>query len=269
MKLCDAHCHLQDERIVPVRGDILHRARSAGVMVFVCCGTEEADWDAVAELSSTESEVIPQFGLHPWFAPDRSSEWLSSLHSLLLDFPKAGVGEAGLDQVISNRNDEEQVSVLKEQLKLAYDLKRPISLHCRRAWGTMLETLRLFGPSKSGLVFHSFSGSAELIPELVRLGGYFSFSGSITFSGNKRGRKALVTVPPDRLLIETDSPDLYPNITPGLCDSKGRPINEPVNLMYVLNTASDIIKIPVDQLASQVWANARQIFGFKKLLHGE
>ena len=95
------------------------------------------------------------------------------------------------------------------------------------------------GGLPAGFVLHSYSGSSELVEQLAKLGAYFSFSGSITYHRNRRGHKAVMAVPPYRLLIETDSPDLMPVLPSSQPDDAAAP-NEPANLVHVLRKIAEL-----------------------------
>ena len=51
MVFFDAHCHLQDERLVPEWPGVLARARRAGVLGIAVKGARESDWSRVAALA--------------------------------------------------------------------------------------------------------------------------------------------------------------------------------------------------------------------------
>ena len=259
MNLFDAHCHLQDERLAPNLDGAVQRATQAGVRRFLCCGSSEHDWPLVATLARKYHGVIPAFGLHPWYVRDRSTEWLAHLTHALSDAPSV-VGEIGLDHAIEPRNDEEQESVFAAQLHLARELNRPASIHCRRAWEQLLAVLKKSGALPRGFMIHSYSGAPEFVKPLADLGAFFSFSGSITRSGNKRGHRAAREVPADRLLIETDAPDLPPVIHEG--DHISEPsVNEPANLRYVVSALAGVRGCSIDQIAELTWNNACRLFG--------
>jgi len=141
MRFFDSHCHLQDERVMARIEEVIVRARTTGVEHMLCCGTQEDDWAAVAELAKKYGEIIPAFGLHPWFAAKRGERWMEKLEQILVECPGAAVGELGLDHALEERNDAEQAEVFAAQLKLARKLKRPVSIHCRRAWGDMMKII--------------------------------------------------------------------------------------------------------------------------------
>ncbi len=223
----------------------LERASDAGVECLMSCGSSEEDWQQVADLSPSRPLMLRSFGLHPWYVKERSPKWKDNLVSFLRGQP-SGIGEIGLDHAVENRNDQEEEDVFVAQIEIARELKRPVSIHCRRAWERMLELLAAFGKHAPGIVIHSYSGSAESVKPLAELGVYFSFSGAITRETNERGRAALQVVPLDRLLIETDAPDLMPVLpadeTRDL--SLDHPVNEPANLVFILHKVAELRQRP-------------------------
>ncbi len=249
-RLFDAHCHLQDERLVADLPQVLERARAAGVGRLLCCGTREADWEAVRQLAKAHPDaILPSFGIHPWVLEGRSGQWAEVLASMLTSVPSAGVGEIGLDHAMTERRDTEQEEVFLAQLRLARKLKRPVSVHCRKAWGRLLELVKAEGGLAAGGILHSYSGPPDLVGELEALGFYLSFSGSVTRSGNQRGQRAAAAVSAERLLIETDSPDLAPVGAAGEC-------NEPANLALVAEAVARLRNVSAETLAERTWANA-------------
>lgn len=259
MKLFDSHCHLQDERLFPDIDSIIERAVAAGVSCMACCGTSEADWNTVECLAQKYYCVHPSYGLHPWYVGDRSSGWLERLRGMLLSDQSAGIGEAGLDHGLKERNDLEQEQIFRQQLELALEFSRPISIHCRQAWGALMPILSEYGLFPAGFVIHSYSGSSELFDEIFRLNGYVSFSGTITRSGNKRGHKNVVVVPLERLLIETDSPDMLP-VMRDRNDAGENVANEPMHLHYALEAIASLRGMAEADLADATHRNAEEIF---------
>ena len=258
MNLFDAHCHLQDDRLAADLDAVMLRASQSGVRRFLCCGSSETDWPQVANLATRYPGIIPAFGLHPWYVRERSPDWLDQLGRHLQTTASA-IGEIGLDHAIEPRNNEEQESVFVAQLDLARRLNRPASIHCRRAWERLLVILQTSGPLPRGFMIHSYSGGPELVKPLADLGAFFSFSGSITRSGNRRGHRAAREVPPDRLLAETDAPDLPPVIRDG--DNVIEPaVNEPSNLRIVIAALADLRGSPIEKLAELTWTNACRLF---------
>jgi TatD DNase family protein len=261
MQLFDAHCHVQDERLAPHREAVLARARDAGIARLMCCGSAEDDWGAVQALAERYPAIGASYGLHPGYMRDRTPGWLDGLGRRLSD-SRAAVGEIGLDHMLDPATFAEQEEVFVAQLRLARDLGRPASIHCRRAWGRMMDVLQRT-ELPDGLLFHAFSGSRELVAALLPLGARFSFSGTITRSHNRRGREALTAVPLDRLLIETDAPDLAPVLPADaapVCDDRGV-VNEPAHLVHVLRSVAAIQGVSEEDTALRTWENAAGLFG--------
>ena len=251
MRLFDTHCHLQDRRLLPDVDAVVGRSEAAGVAFMVCCGSAEDDWRTVLDLAGRHRTVIPALGIHPWYVGGVRSGWDERLERLLHDHPDAAVGEIGLDHALPERSDDEQMRVFYRQLTLARQLGRPASIHCRRAWGSLMELLRREPEIARGCVIHSYSGPVELVDELQRHGLLLSFSGSVTYEHNSRARKAVSHVAREHLLLETDSPDIPPAGHDG--------INEPCTIVRVAETVAQLRNISVKQVAEDSF-NAASIF---------
>lgn len=239
---------------MPSIGGVMERAVGAGVVAMGVKGCREADWLRVVGLMEGYGGIVPSFGLHPWFIADRSAAWAEKLEALLLRYPQAGVGEVGIDHAIEDRDDADQEAVFLAQLALARKLERPVSIHCRRAWGRLIELLDGFGELPRGMLIHCFGGSAEVATELVKRGAYISFSGSITRPNARKAGAAIRAVPDDRILIETDAPDLLPATAEG-------ELNEPANVRLVLAKAAELRRVPKQELAELTFTNAERFFG--------
>ncbi|MDR0307237.1 MAG: TatD family hydrolase [Chitinispirillales bacterium] len=250
----DSHCHLQDERIYDQLDSLLSRARLSGVRLMLCCAVKEADWAKISHIGSEHSEtVLCAFGVHPWYASEVCKEWDIELEKRLADTPNAAVGEIGLDHTLDKHNYQRQTEIFIRQLETARALKRPVSIHCRKAWGTLISILKDKGGLRFGGVIHSYSGPPNLIKELENLGCYISFSGSILITNAKKAHESLKMVSPHRLLVETDSPDMLPANAAG-------PFNEPANLRLILKRAAEILGEPAEDVALRTEKNGRKLF---------
>ncbi|MGJ8677356.1 MAG: TatD family hydrolase [Akkermansiaceae bacterium] len=228
----DAHNHLQDSRFDGMRERVINDMSAAGITRCVVNGTCPSDWEMVAELAQRYPDlVIPSFGLHPWKKP--TANWYDELSGFLKSTPNACIGECGLDRWIAGYDIDLQKEIFTAQLDLAAERNSPLSIHCLKAWGAFVEILEarpLARLPRRGFLLHSYSGSAELIPRLAKLGAYFSISGYFLQSRKKQALDAFQLVPADRLLIETDAPDMLPPdefITHPLADG----LNHPANLV--------------------------------------
>ena len=243
MKYFDAHDHLQDFASDDELAEALELAAGAGAERMLCCGTCPEDWGRVLEIAGRFAGVTPFFGLHPLKRAEEG--WRKKLEDFLKRVP-SGVGEIGLDGPRGLPGHEERFA---EQLELAGYFGRPAALHCVRSWGRLLEVLRALRPGP--FLLHSYGGSAELVPELAALGGYFSFGGELMDPRRERLRAALAAVPAERLLFETESPE------PG-----GPPWRlGPAGVAEVAAFAAGLLGRPAGELAALTLVNGERFVG--------
>lgn len=286
----DAHCHLQNPGIVNSFNDVIRQWVSIGGKTLVCCATSELDWQNVLELSHRLEPLLPNFGIHPWHAGDVSGDWESGLEKFIAR-GGAGIGEIGLDFTVDNPNRVVQESVFLRQMEMAADLRLPVSVHIRKAWDVFFHVLKRMGTLCPGGLIHSYSGSADMVPQLEQYGFYISFSGSVTNPSNKKIKKALKAVSDHRVLIETDSPDMMPFCNDGagkyhpLKDMEQKPdrgmrassryhrkgmaacparfacgINEPANLPLIAMAVSELLGKDMDEVIRQTAVNGYRLF---------
>lgn len=262
--LYDAHNHLQDERLDPWREQILASTPQTGLAEMIVTGSCEEDWQAVADLARQHSWVRPAFGLHPWYVKERTADWATTLRHFLVSHPRAVVGEIGLDRWIENPDIDAQLGCLRTQLALAVELDRPATLHCLRAFGLLEETLRSTPLPRRGFLLHSYGGPAEMIPGFVKLGAYFSLS---PYFGHPRKAAQLAVfkeVPLDRLLAETDAPDMWPpdELNPHpLHAADGKSLNHPANLRVSYELLAQVRGMDVAELEAAIATNYNTLFG--------
>lgn len=262
--IIDSHIHLTDYESGADIGAIIESACAAGVSHLVCNGTSEHDWQSVLALAGNHQEVIPFLGLHPWFVQKSSADWLAKLEELVASC-SCGIGEAGLDKLVEPRDQALQENAFRAQLDLARRYGRPITIHCVRAWGWLMDILRTEESIPRFLV-HAYGGPTDLIPELTRFGGYFSFSGKVLDTRFERARKALLKVPSDRLLIETDAPNMLPPLehcAQTVIASDGSPHNHPANLTLILNGIADLLNESPTRLKARLWENTMEFLSGK------
>ena len=156
-------------------------------------------------------------GVHPWDCQGQAmslecSRLVSDLRAALEADSRLGVGEIGLDR-LKDRNISSLMRELFEvQLRLAFEFGRPVVLHGAKCWGQVVNAIRneesrmRNGASKlpSSLLFHGFSRSDGLIPDIVALGGYISVGPAVLNDHAVNYRALVKKIPPDRLLLETD-----------------------------------------------------------------
>lgn len=224
----DAHNHLQR---FPDPDAIIATMKSVGITGCVVNGTSEEDWPDVADLAERHPDFVhPAFGLHPWFAHQRSPQWLEKLSDYLDRFPSASIGECGLDRWVEQPAIDVQLAAFLAQVRLARERQLPLTIHALKAWGPLLEAFQQEPPPARGFLLHSFGGSREIMERLLPLGARFSFSGYFLQPRKAKALEVFRQIPPDRLLLETDAPDMLPpeaSITHPLSEARNHPANLP------------------------------------------
>jgi TatD DNase family protein len=209
--------------------------------------------------------VLPSFGYHPWYVKERTPDWQAQLARFLDAVPSA-VGEIGLDRWIEGFDLAAQEEAFVWQLRLAAEHGLPVSIHCLKAWGPLVEILRREPRPPCGFLLHSYGGAPELVPGLTKLGAYFSLPGYFAHERKHRQRETFRSVPLERLLIETDAPDqclpAERNRFP-LLDASGQPLNHPANVRAVYEFAAELLELPLEKVAAQVESNFLRLFALK------
>ena len=262
MEIHDAHCHYQFAEVPYAAVEL---ARAEGVGYAVVNGSSPEDWPAVAALAARDPRNLPSFGLHPWDVPAAPAGWLEELRRALLAHPGAGVGEMGLDRWVEGFDPVAQEAAFRAQLALAVELDRPLTIHCVRAIGPLMDLLRAAPLPRRGFLLHSWNGPVELVPELVRLGAYFSFSAH-HLPARKAGLRGqfATALPRERILIETDAPALCPELAyrvhelPPSADGVAQ--NHPANLRRNLAELAATMGVPPAEAAALTGANFRRLF---------
>jgi TatD DNase family protein len=257
----DSHCHLDAEEYDDERADVLARAYAAGVSRIMVPGYEPREWDRLGPLMASDARLMCGVGLHPLYlhelsAPERASA-LAQIEPRIRALSARAVGECGLDAVVAKRGGldlDAQSAIVDVHVELARSLDLPLILHCVRAHGRMLALLERHGPLKRGGVMHAFGGPVELIEGYRKLGFYFSFGGIVTHDNAHKPRRALVAVPSERLLVETDGPSQVPAFV-----QRGR--SEPADVTRVLAAAALLRGGDFDTLARVTHDNALSLFG--------
>lgn len=259
MKLFDTHAHCDDKRYeAEYTGgtrQLIKDCFENDVEYIVNIGTCLENSSASLELADEFDNVYASCGIHPCdtIKYDNVDYVICELEKLLSHKKAVAIGEIGLDYHWDVPK-ETQLLYFEKQMELAKKLNIPVIIHDREAHGDCLEIIKKF-PEVKG-VFHSFSGSPEMACELVKLGWYISFSGTVTFKNARVPKEACKVVPNDRLLIETDSPYLAP--TP----HRGE-INMPSYVRLTCEEIALLRGVSPDELAKTTMDNAKRFFNIK------
>ncbi|TFJ87192.1 hypothetical protein NSK_001524 [Nannochloropsis salina CCMP1776] len=216
--------------------------------LYCLMAVEEADWSGLLaisgrdrkekkpllqDVSQNNKEVVAVgLGIHPWKTQNVQSGWEGRLKEALERDPTLIVGEIGLDKARESgkKSWEEQRQIFELQMKLAAELKRPVSVHCVRAYGIVYEWLK--GRSAADLppsvAFHSYTGSLDMAGAFLRLehlqgSVFFGFSAAVCLrypAAEAKLRQVLPILPKESLLLESDLDDreAVPGAMNTICD---------------------------------------------------
>ena len=251
MRLIDTHCHLADAAFATDIGEVVSRGRAAGVRHTIVIGETPEQADVARALIGQWPGLSATAGLHPHAAARWSPEIAEWLAEALRDDRVVAAGEMGLDYHYDHSPREVQRLAFDAQLDLARAAGKPAVIHAREADDDMAAILA--NHPNVTVVMHSFSSGPELLRQTVARGAFVSVSGMITFK-SWRLDPALVEVPMDRLLVETDGPYLAP------VPFRGKR-NEPAYLTETARRLGQVVGRSVEEIAAITTANAVRVFG--------
>ena len=248
----DTHAHYDDRAFDADRVRLLEEVHAAGVTLIVDPGCDLKSSRAAIALAERFPFVRAAVGIHPEELQDCTPEALAEIAELA-EHPKCvAVGEVGLDYYWDVEHKNEQKLLFRQMIRLALEVDKPVIVHDREAHGDCLEIVRDY-PGLRG-VFHCFSGSAEMAQELIKRGWYLGFDGAITYKNARKALEVLDICPPERILIETDSPYLSP------VPNRGKR-NDSRNLRYIVAAIAERLGTSEEEIAALTTENGKRLFG--------
>ena len=215
--MIDTHCHLSmaldEEGKIDYNqiDDILKQMETNGVTHAITIGSNMADSELSVEIAKHYENIYCAIGVHPEEVESFDLDILEDILKQNIDSGKlVAVGEIGLDYYWRKDNKEEQIEIFKKQIELAKRYNLPIVVHCRDAYGDVLNILKEYAPFDNGGVIHCYSGSIEWAKEVIKLGFLISFTGVITYPNASNIQEVAKWVDMDKFMVETDSPFLTP-----------------------------------------------------------
>lgn len=246
MTWVDTHCHLQlDGREPSVLLD-----RAAAVDWMVAPGVDaESSRASLALAGEFPGRVLPTAGLHP----HEAASWPEQREAIEEMAPRvAAIGETGLDFYRDLSPRDQQEASFRGHIELALSQSKPIIVHCRDAFARIHDIIDETGVGGQ-TVLHSWTGGTRWTKRFLDLGVTFSFSGPLAFETGETIRFGAALVPPDRAVVETDTPYLAPP------PHRGEQ-NEPAWVVFVGRALADVWGTPVEEVAAVTSANAARIF---------
>lgn len=257
LMLVDSMAHLTDPRIQDF-SKVLDRARDAGVTHIIHAGVDPHDDPVLPTRVSNQPQVLKAYGIHPMAVGRRPLNLqLQQLENRLQEEGVVALGEMGLDKRSGMPAINLQMEALEEQLKIAHKMQLPVILHCVKAAGMLLEVIESCDPLKFGGVWHGYTGSPELVSQIEKSGLHLSIGAVVTYEKSKKCRLAAVQISPERLLVESDSPDHPPR-------GWRNELSDPSAIKAIIQELGDLRKEPVDFIKEQTALNAQRLFGLKE-----
>lgn len=250
----DTHSHIHFAKEFPDVGDVMLRAKEAGVTRQIIVGCTVKDSKQALEFVRNKEGFWSTLGVHPHNADQWNEQVEQEYEQLTQENKVVALGEMGLDYFRNFKPKDVQHHAFREQLKLAKRLDLPVVVHVRDAWDDALDLLQEVGNTK--VILHCFTGQLEHARECWERGYHTSFSGVVTYPKNEYLRKAAAEAPEELLLIETDCPYLTPQLYRGKR-------NEPA---YVIETARELANArgtSLEEMGRITTENALRLFGLE------
>ena len=303
--LTDTHCHLNFNKFDEDRELVIQRSLEAGIERILIPGLDLESSQTAIQLAGSHPNIYSAIGFHPTDLDKWSENSVNDLKSLItsgpislsrevaksLPSPSAdsslttfaqndatkkivAIGEIGLDYYWVKDPDKraQQRGVLKQQLRLAQEVNKPVVIHMREEndtwfaqasvdlleilaeWHNELQSKNHPLAEKPG-VLHSFNGNLENAQKAIALNFYIGVTGPVTYKNADEKRQIIRRLPLERLLIETDAPFLTP------VPHRGKR-NEPAFVAYIADKIAEIHMTTSEQVAEVTTTNAACLFGW-------
>ncbi|QJQ33133.1 TatD family hydrolase [Sphingomonas lacunae] len=250
----DSHCHLNYAGLIEDQGAVIARARQAGVETMLNISTRASEWQAIVGTAERHDGIWASIGIHPHEADTHEHVDTERLLEAAVHEKVVAIGETGLDYYYDKSDRERQRRSFRSHIVAARESGLPLIVHTRDAEEDTYELLAdEMGKGAFSGVIHCFTASQDFAEKALGLGLYISLSGIVTFKNAKALQQSAITVPADRLLIETDAPFLAP------VPHRGQTC-EPA---FVSDTARFLAELrgeAVEELAATTSANFHRLF---------
>lgn len=189
----------------------------------------------IDDIASADVSYLYSVGIHPWKAQD-TTEVLKCSNLKSSNF--LAIGECGLDRV--NGNDlESQKNVFIKHINLSEQYKKPLIIHCVRAYPDIIE-IKKETRAKSPWIVHGFQGNEQSVMQLLKHDIYISL-GDVLFKDENKASALLRIIPSDKLFLETDVSER--------------------NIIDVYEKASLLSGVEMNKLRNDIFDNFVKIFG--------
>ena len=273
MKIFDTHAHYDDSAFDEDRDELLggklleeisiedeegNIKKDIRVVNITNIGCSLKSSSRSVELSEMYDYMYASIGVIPHHVGDMKEEDIEELEKLAASSKKVvAIGEIGLDYYYDEPSRELQQKWFVRQMELARELKLPIIIHSREAAQDTVELMKKAHAEEIGGVVHCYSYSEELSHEFLKMGFYFGIGGVVTFKNSKKLKRAVASIPLEKIVLETDSPYLTPS------PNRGKR-NDSRYLPYVVREIARLKDISEEEVAEVTFENAKKLYGIEK-----
>ena len=249
--LIDTHCHIHEADYPLELRSVIERAHEAGVDKIICTGSGIESSKMAVKLAGENDELFATVGIHPYY-DETDFEALEDLVNM--SDKVVAIGETGLDYYKNSASVDQQIKLFERQIDLAIRYDLPLAFHIREAYDDFWSILKNFSSIRG--VLHCFSGDEKQVELGLKHGLYFALNGISTFSNLPEAQKrALVSIPTDKIVLETDAPYLTPEPFRG----KIR-INEPAYIREIAEYNAKLRNMSLDEFSAISSNNAKSLF---------
>lgn len=257
--LIDTHSHLFLEEFAEDLPQVMERARNAGVSYIFMPNIDSTTIESMLSVCNAyPGYCFPMIGLHPTSVNESYERELAIVYERL-SAPNnfIAIGEIGLDLYWDKTFLKEQLVAFEKQIEWALEFNLPIVIHSREAFDYIYKVMEPYKNTALSGVFHSFTGTQEEAARLLEFDGFMlGINGVVTFKKSTLP-EILLTVPLERIVLETDSPYLTP------VPNRGKR-NESTYVKDTLNKVAEIYRMTDEYVAEVTSENALKVFGIRK-----
>jgi TatD DNase family protein len=257
----DNHTHLdfRDGSIHVTVAQALDAANAVGVPGVIQVGCDVESSEFAVRAASQDPRVLAAVAIHPNDAARLAltgdlDAAIGRIEELATHDRVRAVGETGLDYFRTGEAGRPaQEHSFREHIRIAREHSKALQIHDRDAH---LDVVRVLESEElpERVVFHCFSGDAELAEICNANGWYLSFSGTVTFKNSVDLRDALAVANPELVLVETDAPFLTPH------PYRGRP-NASYLIPQTVRFMAETMGADLEEYCRTLAANTNRVYG--------
>lgn len=256
MQFFDTHAHIgliYDDPIEQLR--VVQQAKQVGVTRILSINNSLHDFKKVYPALKVMSGVYHAVGVAPVEVVNPGKDWISTIESSAKLPNVVAIGECGLDYFKQFGDKRSQIELFITQLEIARKFDLPVIIHNRNAGKDVFDILKEKIPP-AGAVLHCYDENAYYAKKCLDAGlnVYFSFAGNLTYKNARNLHETVLNIPIDRILLETESPFMIP------AQVRDKKRTMPAYITYTAKFLAEMLEMPLENLADQVWKNSCKIF---------